>query len=88
MDDAAVNNDLSIVDFRRGLSEEQEKIIVPVDRIEGYLIVEAQMAFRVSHQKQRGEIASKIDEVGSEDKIQDRVIYEHLDFPGLSFPFI
>lgn len=82
MDDAAVNDDLTIVDLRRGLSSEQRERIIPVDRVEGNVIAEAQRAFRRSHQKEGGgRVVNKKDETN--EVLDDCVIYEHLDFPGV-----
>ncbi len=71
-DDQSINQDLSIVDFGRGLTEQQKERIVAVETVPKDLIRESQRAF-LSFDKDEQEI---------EDDVQECVIYEHKDFPG------
>lgn len=75
MSDAAVDQDLEVVDFRRGLSDVQKEIIVPADTVPAELIEEARKVF-------------KSGQSGAEHESEDVqlpeacTIYEHKDFPG------
>lgn len=76
MSDAAVDQDLDVVDFRRGLTDVQKQRIVPVDAVKSDLIASAQKAFRTAGGKRA--------EDGVEVEIEPEActIYEHQDFPG------
>lgn len=74
MEDAAVLDDQDIIDFSRGLSEEQKKKIHPVDCIPAERIWAAQKVFE-----------PELDSLGASnaaDVPRACVIYEHDDFPG------
>src|ERR1700712_4355568 len=73
-DNASIDVDLDIVDFRRGLTSEQEKRIVPVDTVASEVIVEAEMAFRSTNEDDLGDRVTK--------SPPSCTIYEHMDFPG------
>lgn len=73
LDNGSIETDVHIVDFRRGLTAEQQERIVPVDTVTSEVIVEAEKAFRTAN--------------GDNRDIEDAVppsctIYEHKDFPG------
>lgn len=73
-DNASVDTDLNIVDFRRGLTPEQTKSIVPVATITSETIIAAERAFRSTN---------GVDLVGGDTRILPScTIYEHKDFPG------
>jgi alkylated DNA repair protein alkB family protein 1 len=69
-------NDLEVVDFGRGLSEEQKKVLLPVGKISAEAIGKACTAFRDFGK----------DAVSSEDKpavvATEAIVYEHQEFPG------
>jgi hypothetical protein len=82
MDDAAIDNDLRVVDFTRGLSGSQKERIVPVEEISSELVVEAARAFKAQNVVEGEE--------GVEGKGEDDdhapspcTVYEHKDFPGM-----
>ncbi|KAG9231352.1 hypothetical protein BJ875DRAFT_122793 [Amylocarpus encephaloides] len=77
MTDDAVDEDLDIVDFRRGLTDEQKERIVPVAMIPCELIQEAQEAF-----KEMTETGPVIDDASGQ-KPEACTVYEHQGFPGL-----
>jgi len=70
MDDAAVSADLEIIDFTRGLTEEQDRKLVPVDTIPSELITVALKAFKVEREEKSAGIPEAC------------TVYEHYDFPG------
>jgi alkylated DNA repair protein alkB family protein 1 len=74
MSNGSVDSDLSVVDFKRGLTEQQKRRILPVDRFESALIQDALIAF-----KQANGFAS---EERASDGPPACTIYEHKDFPG------
>ena len=76
MSDAAVDEDLEVVDFKRGLTDVQKERIVPVDIVKSDMIVSAQKAFRASSGK------GEEDDVALETEPEPCTIYEHQDFPG------
>jgi alkylated DNA repair protein alkB family protein 1 len=76
MSDAAVDQDLEVVDFKRGLTDVQKDRIDPVDMVKSELIASAQEAFRISSGK------GEEDEVGLETEPEPCTVYEHQDFPG------
>ncbi|KAJ5035128.1 uncharacterized protein L3040_008388 [Drepanopeziza brunnea f. sp. 'multigermtubi'] len=80
MDDAAVDGDLDVVDFQRGLTEAQREKLVPVDTVPSELIAAARKAFRgACREENAGPVA---DEMADADPAPC-TIYEHKDFPGL-----
>jgi alkylated DNA repair protein alkB family protein 1 len=84
MDDAAIDNDLNVVDFTRGLSESQKERIVSVEEISSELITSATKAFKAQNRAD-GE------EVKGGDKDENPVpkpctVYEDMDFPGTLSP--
>jgi alkylated DNA repair protein alkB family protein 1 len=85
MDDVAIDSDLAVVDFTRGLSGSQKERIVPVGEISSELIISAMRAFKAQNRAAGEEV-----KVGDEDENLDPnpcTVYEHTDFPGkLSFP--
>jgi alkylated DNA repair protein alkB family protein 1 len=73
-ENASIDADNDIVDFRRGLTSEQQKSIVPVDTISSQVIVEAEKAFRRTN---------GLNEVVGDATIPNScTIYEHKEFPG------
>ncbi|TVY41169.1 Alpha-ketoglutarate-dependent dioxygenase [Lachnellula occidentalis] len=77
MSDADVDQDLEVVDFRRGLTDVQKQRIVPVDDVKSDLIASAQKGFSTSSEK------GAEDGVEVENEPEACTIYEHQDFPGL-----
>lgn len=75
MSDAEVTTDLAVVDFKRGLTEAQKEVIVPVDTISAEIITEAQRVFRES-----GENLCISFDTGVE--VEACTVYEHTSFPG------
>ena len=77
MDDASVDNDFDVVDFKRGLTPLQKESIVPVDRVSPELMVTARNAFQHSSQDADGEtkISGAMPEACT--------VYEHKNFDGL-----
>lgn len=73
LDNALIDADVDIVDFRRGLTPEQQERIVPVDTVSAETLVAAERAFRTAH--------------GADGAVKDAVppctIYEHKDFQGI-----
>ena len=76
MDDASVENDADIVDFRRGLTPVQKEKIVLVDSVSSELIDSARLAFVHSGEDLNREINV------SERKPDPCSVYEHKDFDG------
>ena len=82
MDDAAIDNDLDVVDFTRGLSESQKEGIVPVEEISSELITSAMKAFKALNQADGEEVWG-----GDDDPVPSPcTVYEHKDFPGTLSP--
>ncbi|KAF2434561.1 hypothetical protein EJ08DRAFT_668405 [Tothia fuscella] len=77
MGNEAINNDPNVVDFTRGLSQEQMKVLVPVETILSDLIATAGAAFE-SHTNLTHRVA--IEAIYSHPAC---TIYEHKEFPGL-----
>ncbi|RDL41671.1 Clavaminate synthase-like protein [Venustampulla echinocandica] len=77
MTDAAVDEDLEIVDFHRGLTSVQMEKLVQVDTIPSELIAKAQKNFQTCE----GEISDN--GLVTEHKPETCTVYEHRDFPGL-----
>jgi hypothetical protein len=80
MDDSAIDNDLDIVDFRRGLSDAQKAKLVPVATVPSETIAAAGRAFKLCDEKVRPESGGLIDVP------KDCTIYEHKEFDGLYNP--
>jgi hypothetical protein len=75
IDDAALATDMNIVDFNRGLTEEQKERIIPAGTISSAVIGAAQKAF----------LGQKNDEDSSTVSApKECTIYEHKDFAGKS----
>jgi hypothetical protein len=76
MEDAAVDADLEVLDFARGLTDQQKERLVAVDTVSSELINSAWGAFK-SEGKQ------DVIEYGDSHKLPDCcTIYERKDFPG------
>jgi alkylated DNA repair protein alkB family protein 1 len=73
-----LENDTSVVDWDKGLSEEQTKVIKPVSTISKSAIEQACIAFR------NAALGTEGDEPPLETEIEDVTVYEHTDFPGKS----
>jgi alkylated DNA repair protein alkB family protein 1 len=67
-----------VVNWDKGLSEEQAKVIKPVSTISKTAIEKACIAFRNAASGTEG------DESPLETEIEDVTVYEHTDFPGKS----
>ncbi|KAL3419186.1 alkylated DNA repair protein AlkB [Phlyctema vagabunda] len=74
MDDKDVENDLEVLDFNRGLSDEQREKLVEVGIVKSEIIAEAQAAFKEVGDEEVAETA---------DPVPSCIVYEHKDFPGL-----
>lgn len=79
MTDPAVDDDLEVVDFKRGLTDAQKQRIVPVDTISSDLIDEARKSFEKGHTG-----TNKLPQVKT--KPEACTVFEHQDFPGNSPP--
>jgi alkylated DNA repair protein alkB family protein 1 len=79
MDDATVDSDLDIVDFRRGFTPSQKEKIVPVATVPSELINSAREAFIYYGQNANGEVEH------SEMMPDACTVYEHKDFDGPSY---
>lgn len=79
MSDAAVDQDLDVVDFHRGLSDAQKDRIFPADTIPSVLIEKARRAFKLG-QSRDGEVENENVQLP-----EACTIYEHKDFPGELF---
>ena len=77
LDDAAVDGDLEVVDFRRGLTPDQKKRIVEVGTVSSEVISTAQSSFRARSQEYGGDTSD------SASIPKPCTIYEHKDFDGL-----
>jgi alkylated DNA repair protein alkB homolog 1 len=80
MDDIAIDTDLNVVDFTRGLSGSQKERIVPVEEISSELITSAMKAFKAQNRVESEEVKD-----GDEDENpvpKPCTVYEHKDFPG------
>jgi hypothetical protein len=71
-----LENDDSVVDWDKGLNEEQAKLIKPVSTISKNAIEKACIAFR------NAALGTEGDESPLETEIEDVTVYEHTDFPG------
>ncbi len=76
MSDEDVDGDLNVVDFRRGLTPEQQEKIVPVDIVPSETIAAAQKSFKLHHPE------SHIEFQAPESVPEPCTIYEHKDFDG------
>lgn len=65
-----------MVDWDKGLSEEQAKVIKPVSTISKIAIEKACIAFR------NAALGTEEDESPLETEIEDVTVFEHTDFPG------
>ncbi|KAF2152120.1 oxidoreductase domain-containing protein [Myriangium duriaei CBS 260.36] len=73
---ADLENDAKVIDFAKGLSEDQARVLRPVGSIKAATIVAACSAFRRAALVEDSKSPFK-------DLIKDAQIYEHQDFPGL-----
>jgi alkylated DNA repair protein alkB homolog 1 len=78
MDDAAVDEDLYVVDFNRGLTEAQKDRIVAVDTVPSDLIDSARKVF------ENYDRISNVHSPNSETMPSPCTVYEHNDFDGRS----
>lgn len=79
MEDADVDSDPEIIDFQRGLSDEQKRKIHPVGVIPSELIASTQRAFKSHGQAENGTEPVS----GSSELLGEAcTIYEHKEFPG------
>ncbi|KAF4629995.1 hypothetical protein G7Y89_g8145 [Cudoniella acicularis] len=76
MSDAAVDEDLEVVDFKRGLTDTQKERIIPVDAVSSDLIAVAQSAFRNCD-------GGYVNGPEKDIKPNPCTVYEHQAFPGL-----
>lgn len=76
MDDAAVDADLDIVDFNRGLTDAQREKLVSVGTVEAELIARAQKAYKFYGEDSMEEASD------SGPLPTPCTVYEHKDFPG------
>lgn len=76
MENSAVDEDLEIVDFRRGLSDIQKQKIVPVATVPSEMIAAAGKVFKSYGQSQEGE------SLGLNNVPDACTVYEHKDFNG------
>lgn len=76
MEDADLDEDLEIVDFRRGLSDVQKEKIVPVGIVSSSTIAAAQQVFRGSDPNGQGAngLPANMPEAC--------MVYEHKEFDG------
>jgi len=75
VEDSALDQDIDVVDFRRGLTEAQKEKIVPVASVPSELINVAQKVFIAEHQGREPK-ARNVPEACT--------VYEHKDFTGQS----
>jgi alkylated DNA repair protein alkB family protein 1 len=74
MDDASVDKDLEVVDFRRGLTQAQKDKIIQVDYVSSEVIAAAQKAFKNYGQTPNADTTEP-------EALPDAcTIYEHKDF--------
>lgn len=71
-----LEQDESVVNWDKGLSEEQAKVLKPVSTISKSAIEKACIAFR------NAALGTEGDETPLETEIEDVTVYEHADFPG------
>lgn len=82
IDGSAIDNDLEVVDFTRGLSDTQKAKITPVGTVSSETITAATMAFRRCGQVVEGESDGVVDAPKS------CTIYEHKEFNGRCIPHV
>ena len=73
VEDSALDQDLDVVDFRRGLTNAQKERIVPVASVPSELIDAAQKAFKAEDKDGKPEVGNVPEACTS---------YEHKDFTG------
>lgn len=78
LDNASIDADVNIVDFRRGLTKHQQERIVPVETVSSEVIVQAEKAFRTANGDNR--------DTKDATRPPACTIYEHKDFPGIYSP--
>jgi alkylated DNA repair protein alkB family protein 1 len=76
MEDVAVDADLEVLDFARGLTDVQKERLVAVDTVSSELIKSAWKEF-----KREGK-QDIVDNGDSQKLPESCTIYEHKDFPG------
>ena len=76
MKDEAVDDDLDIVDFRRGLTTTQKEKLVPIASVPNETISEARKVFKQQAGPRLGSIADS-------EETPACTVYEHKDFDGL-----
>jgi hypothetical protein len=76
MEDAAIEADLEVLDFARGLTDEQKERLVAVDTVSSELIDSAWRAFKSEGKH------DVVDNDESHKVPESSTIYEHKDFPG------
>lgn len=84
MEDAELDLDLEIIDFKRGLSEVQREKLVPVGTVSSSTIAAAQEKFR-NYGSQQVDGVNKQSRTGA--VVEECTVYEHKDFDG-QFLFI
>lgn len=77
MEDAAIDADLEVLDFARGLTDVQKEKLVAVDTVSSELIDSAWRSFK-SEENQ-----DVVDNGDSHQLPESCTIYEHKDFPGM-----
>ena len=80
LDDLAVDEDLQVLDFRRGLTSAQKEKLVAVGTIPSESIESARKAFNYDH---KGDLSERAD---TEPSPAPCTVYEHKDFPGTTSP--
>ncbi|KAE8454598.1 hypothetical protein EG329_000221 [Mollisiaceae sp. DMI_Dod_QoI] len=75
MDDASITKDLEVVDFGRGLTKQQQELIIPVDTVSSELIGAARDKF-MNHWP-------SYSSAPRDSTPKSCTVYEHKDFPGL-----
>lgn len=74
-ENAAIDADVNVVDFRRGLTPEQKASIVGVGTVSSEVIAEAEKAFRNT--------PTQLSQDNQYSTPPPCTIYEHNDFPGV-----
>ncbi len=75
MDDASIAEDLEVVDFDRGLTKQQQELIIPVDAVPSELIGTARDKF-MNHWP-------SYSSAPRDSTPKSCTVYEHKDFPGM-----
>ena len=82
LDDAAVDQDLDVVDFTRGLTDEQKEKLVKIDVVPSELIEAARKAYKTYGK-------TDLDTVPSVEALAAPcTVYEHKDFPGKAGSYV